>query len=69
ILSAGALISACVAGYVADRWGRKSVLWYSTIVFTIGALLQAVSWHFAQMVVGRFVVGIDVGATAMAVPL
>ncbi|CAF1191232.1 unnamed protein product [Didymodactylos carnosus] len=69
ILSAGALISACVAGYVADRWGRKSVLWYSTIVFTIGALLQAVSWHFAQMVVGRFVVGIGVGAAAMAVPL
>lgn len=69
ITSIGALVSALVSGFIADRYGRKSVMWISTFVFTVGALLQAFSSRFILVVSGRFIVGLGVGAAAMVVPM
>jgi Sugar (and other) transporter len=69
ITSVGALLSALLGGSIADKWGRKSVMWASTVVFTLGALIQAFSPLFELLVVGRFIVGLGVGAAAMVVPM
>ncbi|KAH8917808.1 general substrate transporter [Atractiella rhizophila] len=69
ITSAGAFIFALLAGFLADKWGRKSVMYLSTVVFVLGSVLQAVSYSFAQMVIGRLIVGFGVGLASMVVPL
>ncbi|THY84648.1 myo-inositol transporter [Aureobasidium pullulans] len=40
-----------------------------TILFTIGAVVQAASYSIAQMCVGRFLIGLGVGSAAMVIPL
>jgi SP family myo-inositol transporter-like MFS transporter 13 len=69
ITSGGALISSIFSAFIADKWGRKSLMCISTIMFTIGALLQAFCSEFVLMVIGRFTVGLGVGAAAMVVPM
>ena len=69
LTSGGALVGAVCAGLTADRFGRKMPIWAACIVFVLGTLLQAVSWHVPQFAVGRFVVGLGVGSAAMIVPL
>ncbi|KAK1635828.1 hypothetical protein BDP81DRAFT_482035 [Colletotrichum phormii] len=69
ITAAGALIGAVIAGITADKYGRKPDIWFASVVFTIGALLQATSFTIAQMTVGRLVIGFGVGSATMIVPL
>lgn len=65
ITSGGALIGAVFAGLTADRYGRKISIYCGCAVFVVGAIIQAVSFSVAQMTVGRAVVGLGVGASAM----
>ncbi|KZM21318.1 uncharacterized protein EKO05_0007966 [Ascochyta rabiei] len=69
LCSGGAFFGAIVAGVYADRFGRKAGIYIGCILFTVGALIQAVSYSFAQMCVGRLVVGFGVGSAAMIAPL
>lgn len=68
ITSAGAFIAALMSSFIADKWGRKRVMFFSTLTFVLGALLQAVAYSFAQMVIGRLIIGFGVGAASMIVP-
>jgi MFS transporter, SP family, solute carrier family 2 (myo-inositol transporter), member 13 len=63
------LIGAVGAGLSADKFGRKMPIWIACLVFVIGSVLQAAAYSIAQFAVGRFVVGLAVGAAAMVVPL
>lgn len=65
VTAAGALIGAVIAGITADKYGRKPAIWFASILFTIGALLQATSFTIAQMTVGRLVIGFGVGSASM----
>ncbi|KAL2879813.1 hypothetical protein SGCOL_004857 [Colletotrichum sp. CLE4] len=69
VTAAGALIGAVIAGITADKYGRKPAIWFASVLFTIGALLQATSFTIAQMTVGRLVIGFGVGSASMIVPL
>jgi len=69
LCSAGAFVGSIIAGMTADRYGRKGAIYVGCALFTIGAILQAAAWSFAQMCVGRLVVGFGVGSAAMVVPL
>ncbi|VUC32490.1 unnamed protein product [Clonostachys rosea] len=53
----------------ADRYGRKPAIWFASILFTIGALIQATSYTIAQMSAGRILVGLGVGSASMIIPL
>ncbi|CAN6613307.1 myo-inositol transporter 1 [Trichomonascus vanleenenianus] len=69
ITSGAAFFGAIIAGMLIDRIGRRPVLGVGAIIFTAGAIIQALSWSLAQMTVGRAVVGLGVGLAAMVVPL
>lgn len=69
LCSGGAFFGAIIAGVYADRFGRKTGIYIGCVLFTIGALIQAASYTFAQMCVGRLVVGFGVGSAAMIAPL
>ncbi|KAK4542334.1 hypothetical protein LTR36_006790 [Oleoguttula mirabilis] len=69
LCAAGAFIGAIVAGITSDRFGRKPAIWFASVLFTIGAVVQASSYTIAQMGVGRVLVGLGVGSASMIVPM
>jgi SP family myo-inositol transporter-like MFS transporter 13 len=69
ITSGGAFIGAIAAGVTADRFGRKGAIYMGSVLFIIGAIIQACSFSLAQMTAGRLIVGFGVGSAAMIVPL
>ncbi|KAK5946971.1 hypothetical protein PMZ80_001117 [Knufia obscura] len=64
-----ALIASPFAGFFADRLGRKSIIIFSDILFTAGALWQAFTTSVWGMILGRSVVGLAIGGASMIVPL
>ena len=50
-----------VFGALGDKYGRKKVLQWTIIVYSIGTLLCAFSWSFYSLVIFRFITGLGVG--------
>ncbi|KIX05643.1 uncharacterized protein Z518_03615 [Rhinocladiella mackenziei CBS 650.93] len=69
LCAAGACIGAIIADITADKFGRKPATWFASILFTLGALIQATAYSIAQMSVGRTLIGLGVGSASMIVPL
>lgn len=63
----GAAVGVAVAGRLADRWGRKPMLLITAIIFAIGGLVAAFAPSVAMLVIGRFVMGLGVGASSSVV--
>ncbi|KAH0489420.1 hypothetical protein TgHK011_009851 [Trichoderma gracile] len=70
LLSIGTLIGALVAAPIADRVGRKPSISLWSLVVSIGFVIQIASvtaWY--QVMIGRFVSGLGVGALSLLVPM
>jgi MFS transporter, SP family, solute carrier family 2 (myo-inositol transporter), member 13 len=65
LCAAGALIGAIIAGITADKYGRRPAIWFASVLFTAGALVQALSYSIIQMCIGRFLIGLGVGSASM----
>jgi MFS transporter, AAHS family, 4-hydroxybenzoate transporter len=57
----GLMIAAMAAGPVADRWGRKWPIIFSTFTLALFSLLTANSTTFNQLLVFRFLTGLGLG--------
>jgi Sugar (and other) transporter len=64
LCAAGALCGTIVAGATADKYGRRRAIWFASVLFTLGAIIQATSYTIAQMSVGRFLIGLGVGSAS-----
>ena len=64
-----AAISAFSAGFLCDLIGRRPTLLIASIVFTIGGILMAASYHPVMLIVGRIIVGVGVGISSVTVPM
>lgn len=60
--SLGAFVGALLAGPLADRLGRKSLLLADSALFAIGSIVSAVAVEPVLLVVGRVIIGISIGA-------
>ena len=50
-----------IFGALGDKYGRKKVLQWTIIIYTIGTLLSAFSWNFYSLLIFRFITGLGVG--------
>jgi SP family myo-inositol transporter-like MFS transporter 13 len=64
-----ALLVSPFSSLLADRLGRKRIILAADILFALGAVVQACSDAVWEMVLGRAVVGMAVGAASCVVPL
>jgi MFS transporter, SP family, arabinose:H+ symporter len=60
--SLGAAAGALLAGPLTDRLGRKGLLIADALIYAIGAILSALTWHVAVLMTARTLIGIAIGA-------
>lgn len=66
---AGNCIGSFSSGAMMDRWGRKSIVFASTVFAIIGTAIQAGSVNVGMMIAGRTVAGMATGALLTIVPI
>ena len=65
----GAALGAAFGGYVADRFGRRSVMLVLAIWFVIGSLICAMSHSVELLIAGRALLGCCIGIVSFVGPL
>src|ERR1041384_5228341 len=65
----GTILGALVAGWPADRWGRRSTLRIVAVLYFVSAVGSAWPWDWASLLFFRFLGGIGVGAASVVCPL
>ena len=50
-----------IFGALGDKYGRKRVLQWTIVMYSIGTLLCAFSWSFYSLLIFRFITGLGVG--------
>ena len=65
----GALFGSISTGYFADRYGRRSVLFFSAILFVISNVPVLFISSLPALLLLRFVTGIAAGITSLSCPL
>ncbi|KAK6515379.1 hypothetical protein TWF506_007718 [Arthrobotrys conoides] len=68
ITSISALISSLCSGPISE-YGRKKAIFAAAVVFILGAVWQSWAQSVQGLVIGRFIVGLGVGAGSAVVPL
>ncbi|KAA0054004.1 putative inositol transporter 2 isoform X1 [Cucumis melo var. makuwa] len=66
---AGAVIGAAIGGWMNDRYGRRTVILMTDVLFFIGAVFMATSPAPSLLIVGRVFVGLGIGMVSMTSPL
>ncbi|MVP01160.1 MFS transporter [Paenibacillus lutrae] len=61
INSVGMAVGAALAGYMADRYGRKSVLLWTLLLFSAASGLSALAASFTVLCALRFIAGVGLG--------
>ena len=70
LLSIGTLIGALIAAPIADRLGRRLSISFWAVIVSVGFVIQiAASTAWYQVMIGRFVAGLGVGALSLLVPM
>ncbi|KAH8929193.1 sugar transporter [Atractiella rhizophila] len=70
LLSAGTFVGALGQAFTADSLGRKASIQFWSAIFTVGVVIQTASvTSTVQLVIGRFIAGLGVGAMSAIVPL
>jgi SP family arabinose:H+ symporter-like MFS transporter len=64
-----ATLSIVAAGPLADRFGRRAVLRAAAVAFAVSAAVAAAASSFGELIVGRLLSGLGVGAVLVAAPM
>ncbi len=65
----GSIVGAAISGFLSDRFGRKSILMVSALLFFISALGTMLPETVSELISYRIVGGVGVGIAAMVSPL
>lgn len=66
--SLGAMTGAIGCNFFGDKLGRKKMIIIGAICTFIGQVLECSAFHIAQIVIGRFLIGIGIGVLNITVP-
>ncbi|KAH0537032.1 hypothetical protein FGG08_006130 [Glutinoglossum americanum] len=69
ILEVGAFASSLIVGRVGDILGRRRTIFYGSIIFVTGGLLQTIATSMTMMILGRIIAGVGVGTLSTIVPV
>ncbi len=65
----GCFFGAMAAGSLSDRFGRRTILRISALLFLLSAIFAAVPVTFAEFLVARFIGGLGIGFASTIAPL
>lgn len=65
----GAWILSLMAGSLSERYGRKTIILWASVIFTIGSLVMGVAWSKYILLFGRLTVGVAIGLASTVVPM
>jgi SP family galactose:H+ symporter-like MFS transporter len=65
----GAAFGAAVAGRLADRFGRRPILFLTSMIFVAGAAVSALAPYLTVLLAGRLLAGVGIGGASMLTPL
>jgi MFS transporter, SP family, galactose:H+ symporter len=69
VVLVGAAIAALSGGRLADRFGRRTMLVVTAIIFVAGAMVCAVAPSLNVLLIGRLIVGLGIGLASTTVPI
>ncbi|KAM3495238.1 hypothetical protein MY3957_001469 [Beauveria namnaoensis] len=69
LFTVGGIFGSLSCIYLGDRLGRKRVIQIASMVAILGAVLMASSFHLAQFIVARLVLGLGTGGYLATVPV
>ena len=64
----GSIVTAPIGAIISDRYGRKVGMFCGAWVIILGAIVAATSFHLAQLVIGRFILGAGIQMMTVAAP-
>ncbi|KAF9140676.1 hypothetical protein BGX30_006160 [Mortierella sp. GBA39] len=64
----GALAGGLIGGTVQNVFGRKKTMFISNIFFIVGSILLGLTYHQAQFIVGRIIIGFACGLGGVVAP-
>jgi MFS family permease len=64
----GAFVGTFLGGAAMYKYGRSRSIGGNSVFFIVGPLLMATSATIVQLVIGRFVIGIGIGVSAVVIP-
>ena len=65
----GCLAGAMVAGGAADKYGRKPLLMFSAVLFTVSAIATGLFNDFTMFNIARFIGGVGIGVASALAPV
>ena len=65
----GAAIGALLSGPLSDRYGRRPMILVAASTYALGAFIIAVSPSVSVLIIGRFVIGLSLGALDLVIQL
>jgi MFS family permease len=69
IYDIGCFLGAVFAFSYGERLGRKKAIIWGTSIMSVGVIIKASSYHLAQMIVGRIVLGVGNGINTATAPV
>jgi putative MFS transporter len=57
----GMIIGAALSGMAADRFGRRTVIMWMLLIFSIGSMLSGLAANYYMLIICRFVTGFGLG--------
>lgn len=65
----GTILGSLLAGYPADRWGRRRTLIGIAILYFVSAVGSALAWDWYCLIIFRFIGGLGVGGSSVVAPM
>jgi MFS family permease len=69
LFAAGAFFGALMAGWTADKYGRKRTIQIGSVIAIVGCTLQTAAVNVGMLIAGRFIAGWSIGVLSMIVPM